>query len=455
MKDNKILILDDEFNICMSLTIALEDDFTVSSTTNVAEAFELVKRQKFDVCLLDLRIGEYNGLDVLERIKQLDKDIAVIMMTAYFTLDSTVEAIRRGAYTYVTKPINLEGLKLTINQAIEYKELNERVEYLAKELQIKYGYGGIIGKSPAMKSVFTMIEKLKDVDTNVLITGESGTGKELIAKAIHFNGKRKNSKFVEINCAAIPENLLEEELFGHKKGSFTGAIGDKKGKFEFADNGTIFLDEIGEMPLQLQAKLLRVLQEKKFTPIGDNEERKINARVICATNRDLKEMVKSGNFRSDLYFRLNVMEINVPRLEERKQDLQLLINFFIEKYNMECGKSIIGLSREAELKLMDYNYPGNVRELSNIIERAIVIAEGDVIESGDLPDSVQSYSSGLSANGGAFTENLIGCTLKEIEKKVIIETLIRNRGSRKKTAEMLGISEKGLFNKIREYQIEL
>ena len=452
MKKN-ILIIDDEIGICTSLSMALEDKYNVKAFTNPSDGLKAIKEEYFNICLLDLKIGEHDGLDVLSEIKKIDKNIVVIIMTAYGSIDTTVDAIKKGAYTYLTKPLDINDLNILIEQALEFQRLNDMVEYLSKELENRYEYNGIIGRSAAMKDVFKLIEKVKDVDTNVVVTGESGTGKELVACAIHFSGKRKNGKFVEVNCAAIPAGLLEEELFGHKKGSFTGAVGDRIGKFEYANNGTIFLDEIGDMPYDLQAKLLRVLQQKEYSPIGSNEKININIRVIAATNKDLKSLVTSGEFRQDLYFRLNVVEINLPALKDRKQDLPLLFKHFIEKFSMELQKNIVGLSKEAEKKLLEYDYPGNIRELSNIIECSMIMTNKEIIYVDDLPDEVKFYK-GENENGEAvFSEDLIGLTLKEIERRIIKSSLARNNGSRKLTAEMLGISDKGLRNKIKEYKI--
>ncbi len=451
--NKSILIIDDEIGICSSLLIALEDKYKVKACTSPSEGLKAIEEEYFNICLLDLRIGEYGGLDVLSEIKKIDKSIIVIIMTAYGSIDTTVEAMKYGAYTYLIKPLNINELYILIEQALEFQRLNEKVEYLSKELENRYVYNGIIGRSFSMKNVFNMIEKLKDVDTNVVIIGESGTGKELVARAIHFSGRRKNERFVEVNCAAIPEGLLEEELFGHRKGSFTGAVDDRQGKFEYANNGTIFLDEIGDMPIALQAKLLRVLQQKEYSPIGSNEKRNINIRVISATNKDLKSLVESGDFRQDLYFRLNVIEINLPALKDKKQDLPLLFEHFIKKFNEELGKNIRGLSKEAEKKLIDYSYPGNIRELSNIFEYSMVLTNKEIITVDDLPDEVKSYKSVYKYGNVIISEDLIGLSLKEIEKRVIKASLINNNSSRKLTAKMLGISEKGLRNKINEYKL--
>lgn len=450
----RILIIDDEIAICTSLSLALEDEYNVEAVTDPLKGITLIMEKHFDLCMLDLKIGEYNGIDILKKIREIDKKIIVIIMTAYGSISSSVEAMQNGAYNYLTKPLDLRELYIVINQALEYQNLNEKVEYLSQELENKYIYNGLIGRSQLMKDVYKFIDRVKDVDTSVIITGESGTGKELVARAIHFSGKRKKERFEEINCAAIPESLLEEELFGHKKGSFTGAIEDRKGKFEIANNGTIFLDEIGDMPLSLQAKLLRVLEQKEYTSIGSNEKEKLNIRFISATNKNLKELVQKGEFREDLYFRVNVIEIKLPSLRDKRQDLPLLFNHFIQKYNKELNKNVKGLSREVEKLLLDYNYPGNVRELSNIIEYAMVLSTTDIIEIEDLPEEVKKSKKPVIRDNNIYLEDLVGLTINEIEKKIIEASLIRNAGNKKKTAEMLGISDKGLWNKINRYKLQ-
>jgi two-component system response regulator AtoC len=449
----RILIVDDEPGICSALTLALEDRYEVTATTSPLEGLRLFRSQCMDVCLVDLRIGNYDGIALLEQMKEYDENAAVILMTAYSSIKSAVDAIKRGAYSYITKPLNTDELVMVIEQALKYRELNERVQYLSRELEHKYEYSGIVGRSPAMRNVFTLIEKLKDVDTTVLITGESGTGKELVAKALHYSGRRKGEYFAEVNCGAIPEGLLEEELFGHKKGAFTGAVEDRKGKFEFADKGSLFLDEIGDMPPALQAKLLRVLQEKEVTPIGSNEQRPVDVRIIAATNKDLQRLVQEGRFRQDLYFRLNVVEIKMPALRDKKQDLPLFFAHYIKKYALEFNRPVTGLSKEVERLLMRYDYPGNVRELGNILQYAVLMCEGDTISIGDLPESVTEAQRASQDGTAVFTEDLVGLPLREVEKRVIAATLARQNGHRKRTAEILGISEKGLRNKIAEYGI--
>jgi two-component system response regulator AtoC len=447
----RVLIIDDEKNICSSLTYALEDQFAVFSATNPTKGLEIINSEKIDLVLLDLRIGKANGLEVLEEIKRIDKQIVVIMMTAYGTIKSTVEAIKNGAFTYLTKPLNIDELLVIITKGLEYQALNEKVEYLNNELKEKYSYKGIIGKSPAIQNVFQLIEKLKDVDTNVLIMGESGTGKELVARAIHYGGKRSNENFIEINCAAIPDGLLESELFGHRKGTFTGADKDKIGKFEYANKGTILLDEIGDMSLNLQSKLLRVLEQREYSPLGSNEVLKLDARVIASTNKDLRQLMTEKKFRNDLYFRLSVVEINIPSLRERKQDLPLLINHLLKRYNDKLGKQVKKLAPEVEEVLLNYSYPGNVRELANIIEYGVLLARDDSMTLTIIPDKVKVDKQKSSLEGEADT--LVGLSLREIEKLMIKKSLELNLGNRKATAHMLGISERGLRNKITEYNL--
>lgn len=306
---NKILIIDDEKSICTSLEFALEDDYIVMSCQNPIDGLEIIKNEDIDLVLLDLKIGEFDGISTLRKIKKINNNIVVIIMTAYGSIKSSVDAMKAGAYYYITKPIDIEELKLLILKALDYVNLSNQVKRLNDQLNKRYGVEGIIGKSKKMQEVFELIKKVKDIDSNILITGESGTGKELVAKAIHYQGRRRNNCFEVVNCAAIPSQLLESELFGYEKGAFTGAVHNKKGKFQMAEKGTIFLDEIGEMDLALQSKLLRVLQEKEITPLGSNKKQKIDVRIIAATNKNLEKAIEEGNFREDLFYRLNVITI--------------------------------------------------------------------------------------------------------------------------------------------------
>lgn len=445
-----ILIIDDEPNICLTLKMALEDDYEVFTANTAEQGLAIVKVEPIALCLLDLRIGAADGIEVLKQIKSMSPHVAVIMITAYGSIKSSVTAMRQGAYGYLTKPLDLDEMGLLINQALEFKQLNEKVEYMADELQNRYGMGKIIGKSEPMQRLYKLIDRIKDIASSVVITGESGTGKELVARALHFSSCRKNEPFVEVNCAAIPEGLLEEELFGHKRGAFTGAVSDSKGKFEYAGKGTVFLDEIGDMPLNLQAKLLRVLQQREITPIGENRKVPVNARVVAATNQNLKALVEAGKFRQDLYFRLNVIEVNIPPLRERRGDILDLAAHFVNKNCAQLKKSLMGIDKEAQRHLLEYNYPGNVRELANMIEYAVVFANGNMITAGDLPQKAKMpHADGLNADTG-----FDGMTLREIERRVIVERLKANGGNVRITAEQLGISDKGLRNKLALYGVD-
>lgn len=449
-----VLIIDDEEKLSLFLKIALKDKFKVSTASNADDGLEIIRREEIDVVLLDLMIGQTYGIDVLKKIKQYDRNIEVIIMTAYSDIPSSVSAIKAGAYTYLSKPLDIEELTVFINQALAVKKLNSEISYLSDEIRTRDRYHQIIGKSQKMQSVFYLIDRLKDVDASVVILGESGTGKELAARALWESGKRSQERFVAINCAAIPENLLEAELFGHKKGAFTGALQEKKGKFEIANKGILFLDEIGDMTLNLQSKLLRVLQEREIVPLGSNEPIEIDVRVIAATNRNLREMVENGTFREDLYYRLNVMNITLPPLRERKEDIPLLCTHFIRRFNSEQNKSVSGISDEAYEMLMRYDYPGNVRQLANFIEYAMILCDGRQIGLKDLPADIQLPGAENGKGRKSLNEMLSQMTLSEIERVAILATLERNNGNRGETARSLGISPRGLYNKLTEYGIQ-
>ncbi len=446
----KILIIDDEQAICTSLEFALEDEYDISTETDPRKGLEKLKEKEIDICLLDLKLGSVNGLDILAEIKEHHPSVIVIMMTAYSSIASSVEALEAGAYYYLTKPLRMEELRSIIKKAIHLLELNQQVEYLSKELESNIN-DKMIGKGPKMRNVFRMIDRVKQIDTNVLITGESGTGKELIVQAIHYSGNRKNNRLEVLNCSAIPEHLLESELFGHEEGAFTGASKSRKGKFELAQDGTIFLDEIGDMPLDLQAKLLRVLQEKEVTPIGASDAIKLNIRVVAATNKNLEEAIKTGEFREDLYYRLNVIKITLPPLRERREDIPLLIDYYLRTFNQELNRDISEISPQAMEWLLNYDYPGNIRELRNILESALVMSNGNKIELKDLNHQFYQQPEKNDDKKTAI-ENLVGLTLKEIEEKVILATLVANDNHRKNTAKMLGISERGLRGKLEKIE---
>ncbi|MBP3684911.1 MAG: sigma-54-dependent Fis family transcriptional regulator [Oscillospiraceae bacterium] len=453
--NKRILIIDDEPSICVTLAMALGKKYATQYKLNARDGLNLLKSKDFDLVLLDLKIGMTNGLDVLKEIKAYDPAIAVIIITAFGSIDTTIEAMRAGAYTYVTKPLRIEELQLHIEQALRVAELEEKVTHLRTEIEHQYNYYGMIGKSEGMKRVFSLIDKVKDSNVSVLISGESGSGKELVARAIHYSGPRRGKNFVAVNCAAIPETLLEDEMFGHVKGSFTGAIATKKGRFEQADGGTLFLDEIGDMPLAMQAKLLRVLQEKRYTPLGSEEEREVDVRVIAATNRDIRQMIGEGTFRQDLFYRLNVVGIPIPPLRERQDDIHSLCDYFLGKFSREQNKPAVALSPKVEQLLMEYGFPGNVRQLANVLEYALIVCDGKEIQIADLPEELRKGEKACaSAEQGEENGRIdvSGKTMKEIEKQVILARLEEFGGHQQKTANSLGISERSLRNKLNEYR---
>ncbi|MBM7870022.1 DNA-binding NtrC family response regulator [Clostridium pascui] len=445
----KVLVIDDESSICTALSFALEDDYEVFTANNEETALAIINEVDINIILLDLRLGDENGIEILKKIKIVNKEIMVIMMTAFGTIESSVEAIKNGAFYYITKPINMEELDILMKKAEEYIGLNSKIKYLSDKVDKNYN---IIGSSSKMKEVFNLIDRVKDVNINVFITGESGTGKELVARAIHFNGKRKDKPFNVINCSAIPDNLLESELFGYKKGAFTGAAEDRKGIIELSSEGTLFLDEIGDMDINLQTKLLRVIQDKEIRPVGSNKIIKVDVRFISATNKNLKEEVKRGNFRQDLFYRLNVINIQIPPLRERMEDMPEIIEYFIKKYSNQFEKRINGITAGALQALEGYKFNGNVRELQNILERAVVLTRNEYIDKEDLPPEIFE-----SENILLLKDHLIpiyvGEDMKTIEKKVIEYNLKKFKQNRKNTAEALGISERNLRYKIKEYEL--
>jgi len=450
---HSILIIDDEVSMCTLLSLALSERYQVQYATSARDGLELLEHKHFDLVLLDLMIGSTNGIDVLKKIRTHNQRIPVIMMTAFGSISTSVEAVRNGAFNYLVKPLDMNELTVFIEQALSLKQLNDECDYLADELKSHYTYHEIVGRSEPLKKVFEMIEKLKDLDTSVVIYGESGTGKELAARAFHQLGRRKQHRFVAINCAAIPENLMEGELFGHKRGSFTGALQDKKGKLEVADKGILFLDEIGDMPLSIQGKLLRVLQQKEFSPLGSNEVHSLDIRVLAATNRNLEQMVQEGLFRQDLYYRLNVVNITMPPLRDRKEDIPLLCNHFLQLYEKEQNRENVTISPNALKALLIYDYPGNVRQLANILEYAMILAKGNIIEEGNLPDVIRHVSNEPVQCPATLEDQLSHMTINEVEKLMIQNSLKHNNGRRDPTAKELGISLRSLFNKIQKYDI--
>lgn len=450
----KILVIDDETAILSSLKYLLEDYYKVYTTEDYQKGIELIANENIDIILLDLRLGNVSGLDVLEKILDKKPEALIIMMTAYSSIKTSLKAIEIGAFYYLSKPIENEELLFLLNKASEKLEFKRKIASL--EGYIKKD---IIGKSKKIKSVLSLINQIKDFNSNVLITGESGTGKELVAQKIHYSSLRKDQPFNAINCAVIPVNLFESELFGYKKGSFSGAYKDEIGIIRKADKGTLFLDEIGEMDINLQSKLLRFIQEREVRPIGSDNTYKVDVRIICATNKNLEEEIKRGTFRKDLFYRINVINIHLPPLRERKEDIKYLTLHFIQKYNICFNKNINSISDEALKALKEYYFDGNIRELENIIERSILLSTSNIIElnSLKLEPKTNIYKNINNENSTDYNGNSINInaneTLKEIEKKAIKLNLEYNNNNRKRTAESLGISERSLRYKIKDYEL--
>jgi len=441
---NKIIVVDDEKNIRIMLKRVLSgDQYEIDEAVNGLEALQKIAQEKYDAILLDLRMPEMNGLQVIEKIKEMDINTPVIMMSAYGTIPEAVEAMKLGAVDYLIKPFDLDELRMTLDRMIRQDEIKNENQYYREEENKRFNFKEIIGQSQVINKVLEMIIQVAPLPTTVMLTGESGTGKELIARAIHENSPRKEKPFVVANCVAFSPNILESELFGHERGAFTGANSRRIGRFEIAHKGSIFLDEIGEVNSMTQAKLLRVVQEKEFERVGSSTSIKVDTRIVAATNKDLKKEVRQKRFREDLFYRLNVFHINVPPLRERKEDIPLLVQHFIQKYNQILNKRISGISGHTMDLLMDYSFPGNIRELENIIERAMIMCTQSTIEKNVVyfldKENIEQKSG----------------TLKEMEKEMIKKYLIQNHGNRTRTAQVLGISRRSLQLKLKEYQIHI
>jgi DNA-binding NtrC family response regulator len=444
-----ILVVDDEVGARESLRMILKNDYEVFLAKNAEEAFLQIKEHSPDVILLDIILPDLDGLKVLEKIKQKEPDSIVIMITATRTVKTAVEAMKLGAYDYVTKPFDADELSLIISRALSSLALEKEVKYLREEMDKNFGFENIIGKSKTIEDIFKVVRQIADSKSTVLIMGESGTGKELISRAIHYSSNRRNYPFVTINCAAIPETLIESELFGHERGAFTNAIEKKLGRFEIAHQGTLFLDEIGELSLTTQAKILRFLEEKEFTRVGGSKTIKVDVRLITATNKDLPQLLKKGSFREDLYYRINVVPIVIPPLRERKEDIPLLLDHFIRKFNKENGKDVKGLSKEALELILNYEWPGNVRELENLMERLIALTHKEYIQADELPFSLVN---GSKING--LREYILNGKVsflkaeEEFERGIILDALKRTNYVQSHAAEMLGISRRILKYKM-------
>ena len=443
----KILIIDDEKNIREGLAAALEmDGYNTAVAENGEKGLEFVNKGDIDLVITDLRMPGISGEEVLQKITAEIPGLPVIVLTGHGSIDSAVSAMHSGAYDFLTKPLNLEHLSLVVKRALKNRELQIQNKQLQEEIIKTKPFESIIGKSAEMQKIFQMIQKVAGSKASVLITGESGVGKELVAHAIHNLSPRRENPLVIVNCSALSESLLESELFGHEKGAFTGAMARKRGRFELANGGTIFLDEIGEINQNIQVKILRVLQDKRFERVGGEETLEVDVRVIAATNKDLEEEIKKGNFREDLFYRLNVVHIHVPPLRERKDDIPLLINTFMQEFAKENGKEIKNIDNHARAALYKYSWPGNIRQLKNCMESAVVMCSSDTITLNDLPPTIKSES---SANSMQIP---FGVTLDEAEKIIIQQTLAQNQGNKSKTAEVLGIGRKTLHRKLDEYE---
>ncbi len=446
----QILVVDDEERMRNLLKkVLMRQNFYVDTASNGIAALRKVEEHPFDIIIADVRMPEMNGMEVLAAVKKTRPDIYMIIMTAFGSIDSAVEAMKKGAYDYITKPFKMSEISVVVEKALEEKRLREEVESLRKEVRIKYKFDNIIGKSKAMQEVFDLIRRVARSSSTVLIYGKSGTGKELVAKAVHFNSPRRDKPSVSVNCAAIPDTLLESELFGHVRGAFTGAIATKKGLFEEANGGTVFLDEIGNVSPSMQVKLLRVLQEREIRRVGGAETFKIDIRLMAASNESLEEAVKRGDFREDLFYRLNVITITLPDLKDRQDDILLLANHFLIKYS-QGERRAKSISREAGNLLLKHDWPGNVRELENVIERAIALGDHEEISVEDLPDNIRNAGRGPTQND-ILSEDV---TIKELEKSYIAKILKKTRGHKIRAARILGIDRRTLYRKLDKYNIE-
>ena len=444
-----ILIVDDEASHRLMLRAVLrEDGYAVTEAADGAEAVAAVAKEVFDVILLDIRMTTMDGMEALVEIRKLSPHVPVLIMTAYASVKTAVEALKAGAFDYLMKPLDIDELKVLIEKALEHYHLREENIILKERLGDRFDFSRIIARSAKMRGLVDTLSLVAPSDATVLIMGESGTGKEVVANAIHHNSPRAGHAFIKVSCAALPETLLESELFGHEKGAFTGALARREGRFQLADGGTIFLDEVGEMSTAVQTKLLRVLQEKEFQPLGGNRTVKVDIRVIAATNRDLEAEIRSGRFREDLYYRLNVVPIVLPPLRERKEDIPSLAEHFFSLYSSKSGKALKGITGKAMDLLVRYDWPGNIRELENCIERAVIMAREAAIVPADLPLVVQMLS---PAEGKESPEIPSGFSISEMEKALIIKTLAEMDGNRTRAAKNLGINRRTLQNKLREY----
>ena len=454
---NKILIVDDEKLMRVSLEDKLtKEGYAVNSLSNAVEGVKLLQSTNYDAVITDLRLPRMDGIDFLREIKKASPDTVVIIMTAYGSIENAVTAMKEGAYDYVTKPFSLEELTIKLQKALKHKDTIAENIMLKQRVLSQYGYDNMIGKSEGMKRVFEIISTVSNRDTTILIQGESGTGKELAAGAIHYNSNRRDGPFIKVSCAALNKEILESELFGHEKGSFTGAIKTRRGRFELADGGTIFLDDVDDIPLEMQVKLLRVLQEREFERVGGEETIPVNVRVICATKKDLKKLVQEGSFRQDLYYRLHVVTVQLPPLRERKEDIPLLVTYFIKKYATHQRVSVNSISPETLNLLLSYNWPGNIRELENVIEHAVAFCTSDTIIPRNLPGNLleRETPSGIFPIELSTIDSIdLQETLSEAERKLLLWAYQKTNGNQVRMSEILRIPRTTLQNKLVKYNI--
>jgi two-component system response regulator HydG len=445
----KILVVDDESAHRKMLEAVLSSEgYEVVQAADGSEAIAHVEKRFFDLVLMDIRMQHTGGIEALQAIREISPGIPVVMMTAYASVDTAVATLKAGAFDYLTKPLDIDELKIMLAKALRHHRLEVENLQLREQLDSRFDFSRIIGSSPAIRQMFETMALVAPTEVTVLICGESGTGKELVANAIHHNSPRSQRPLIKVNCAALPETLLESELFGHEKGAFTGAVNRRKGRFHLAHMSSVFLDEIAEMAPTTQAKILRVLQERSFEPLGGNETIQVDTRIIAATNRDLEDEIKSGRFREDLYYRLNVVQIAVPPLRERREDIPQLANSFVVRYVAKNRRQIKGLTARALDQLMRYDWPGNVRELENTIERAVILARGDMIGPESLPGPIQAAS---GTAGVKPTDLHAGRSLKDMEREMILRTIDETGGNRTHAATVLGISRRTLQLKLKEY----
>ncbi len=446
---HRILVVDDETDICKALDLLLrKEGYEVVTANSAEEAIEKLKASFFDVLITDLKMGKMDGMELLTRAKEISPDTASVMMTAFSSIESAVEAMKRGASDYIVKPFLNEEIKLTLRKILEQRKLVTENIALKQQISQKIAFKDMVYVSESMNKIIETLEKVIPTKSNILILGESGTGKGLIAEMVHSNSPRRDNPFISINCSAIPEGLLESELFGYKKGAFTGAVADKLGMIAIANNGTLFLDEIGDMPVSLQAKILKVIETGELQPLGDTKKKQVDVRIISATNVDIEQRIKEGRFREDLYWRLNVIEIKIPPLRERKDDVEVIAKHFIQRFNEEHKKNIKGFDNAAMASLIAYSWPGNVREVKNIVERAVVLAEGEYITVDNLPEKIKQKSE------QSVETSPLKVYLGDYEKSLLMKVYQNHNKNKEETAKALGIDLATLYRKFKKFGIE-